>query len=120
MEQVGDRQRMPMPEADTARYVTMGLRQTMGEQGYPTGVAGVAEERGRCSAERLCCRPQARRCLSLHVTVGEEGDVAGAVAPLFHVGIAWGSRSGGQTGDGAGTQSVSDGGNGNGRRARTA
>lgn len=83
-------------------------------------MAGVAEERGRCSAERLCCRPQARRCLSLHVTVGEEGDVAGAVAPLSHVGIAWGSRSGGQTGDGAGTQSVSDGGNGNGRRARTA
>ena len=71
MEQVGDRQRMPMPEADTARYVTMGLRQTMGEQGYPTGVAGVAEERGRCSAERSCCRPQARRCLS-HFTVGHK------------------------------------------------
>ena len=92
MEQVGDRQRMPMPEADTARYVTMGLRQTMGEQGYPTGVAGVAEERGRCSAERSCCRPQARRCLS-HFTVGEEGDVAGAMAPLSHV------RCGGSDGD---------------------
>jgi hypothetical protein len=71
MEQVGDRQRMPMPEANTARYVAMGPRQTMGEQGYPTGVAGVAEERGRCSAERSCCRPQARRCLS-HFTVGHK------------------------------------------------
>jgi len=93
MEQVGDRQRTPLPEADTARYVTMGPRQTMGEQGYPTGVAGVAEERGRCSAERSCCRPQARWCLS-HFTVGEEGDVAGAMAPLSHVGArkGWGSR----------------------------
>lgn len=31
--QVGERQCISMPEADTARYVTMGPRQTMGEQG---------------------------------------------------------------------------------------
>jgi hypothetical protein len=108
MEQVGDRQRMPMPEANTARYVAMGPRQTMGEQGYPTGVAGVAEERGRCSAERSCCRPQARRCLS-HFTVGEEGDVAGAMAPLSHVRCEGSDGDhGGRTGRGPDAGWVSD------------
>jgi len=104
MEQVGDRQRMPLPEANTARYVTMGPRQTMGEQGYPTGVAGVAEERGRCSAERSCCRPQARRCLS-HFTVGHKRVMLQArwrLSPMWALGKD--GDHGGRTGPGDRTQ----------------
>jgi hypothetical protein len=96
------------PTHAIAGYVTMGLRQTMGEQGYPTGVAGVAEERARCSAERSCCRPQARWCLS-HFTVGEEGDVAGAMAPLSHVRCEGSDGDhGGRTGRGPDAGWVSD------------